>query len=557
MLGGTGSSTACCEAVAVQQLDRDLETLTLAKAAWARMPVERKIAALETIKRNLHALAGDWVAASARAKGLLPGSPLEGEEWLSGPWAVLYALNRYVRTLQAISRRGEPSLPHARRRPDGRIVLDVFPRTPYDRLLLSGVTAAVWMQRGLSEANVRDTAAAFYRIPNPPGTVALVLGAGNIASIAPLDVLYKMLFDGSVCMLKLNPVNAYLGPVLERIFEPLVTPGFLRFSYGGAQMGEYLCGHEAIEEIHVTGSSGTHESIAAGPGSGKRITSELGNVSPTIVVPGPWTSDDIAFQAQNIATQKAHNAGFNCIAAQVLILPGDWKHSAALRDAIAGVFAGMEQRPEYYPGATERRQQFAGEPSALRCIVRAGAERLDEAAFRNEAFCGVLFCVEMPGGTEQYLRDAVEFANRRLHGTLGANLIAHPATLRKYASAIDGAVEELRYGCIGINAWTGVGFLLCEAPWGAYPANAQSEMQSGTGVVHNSYFLQGTEKTVVRAPFAPFPRSFRTGEYTLLPKPPWFVTNREQSGIGRALCDFEFSPSPAKAARIAALALRG
>jgi aldehyde dehydrogenase (NAD(P)+) len=81
-----------------------------------------------------------------------------------------------------------------------------------------------------------------------------------------------------------------------------------------------------------------------------------------------------------------------------------------------------------------------------------------------------------------------------------------------------------------------------------------SDIQSGIGVVHNSYLLRGTEKSVVRAPFAPFPQSVFTREFTVFPKPPWFVTNRRESDIARALCDFEMSPSPFKAAGIAALA---
>jgi len=42
-----------------------------------------------------------------------------------------------------------------------------------------------------------------------------------------------------------------------------------------------------------------------------------------------------------------------------------------------------------------------------------------------------------------------------------------------------------------------------------------------------------------------------------LPKPPWFVSNRNQLSIGMALCDFEMRESPLTAARIAALALTG
>ena len=545
---------------AVQQidrrLDRDLETLAASKTAWARLTLERKLAMLHALRQNVYRIAPEWVAAAAQAKGLLPESPLAGEEWISGPWAVLYALTRYIRTLTDISRRGSPALPRMHVREDGRAVLDVFPRSLYDRVLMNGVRASVWMQRGVTPGQVRAQAASFYQQTQPEGSVALVLGAGNISSIAPLDVLYKLLAGGAVCMLKMNPVNDYLGPLFERAFEPFCDAGYLRFAYGGADVGAYLCAHEAVQEIHITGSEQTHRSIAREAGAGKTITSELGNVSPTIVVPGPWTPDDLAFQAEHIATQKAHNAGFNCIAAQVLILPREWEHSAELAGGIIPVFDRMEQRPEYYPGAAQRRSALAGSQTPLRTIVHLDPENTGHPALSTEAFCGVLACVELGGSVEEYVRAAVAFANERLHGTLGVNLIVHPATMRAHKGLIDEAIADLRYGCVGVNAWTGAGYFITETPWGAYPGHTLENAGSGIGVVHNSFLLERTEKSVVSAPFAPFPRSIKNGEYTLLPKPPWFVTNTMEAEIGRALCDFEIAPSPSKAARVAALAMR-
>lgn len=535
-------------------IDRDLESLAGAKDAWARLPIVRKTAYLEAIKRYTGAAAQAWVAAASRAKGLRDGSALAGEEWISGPWALLYALNRYIRTLNAIDNRGEPPLPQLRTR-NGQVVLDVFPRTPYDRVLLNGITAQVRMLPGLDERAVRARAGRFYREVNPAGSVTLVLGAGNISSIAPLDVLYHLLAHGSVCLLKMNPVNEYLSPIFEHIFHPIADAGFLRFAGGGADVGAYLCSHPLVDRIHVTGSEQTYKAIAAAAGASKPITAELGNVSPTIVVPGNWNAEDVEFQAAHIATQKAHNAGFNCIAAQVLVLPKEWTHTEALRSAVARVLEHGEARPEYYPGARERRAALAGDGSPLRTVVDVDAADTSHAALTGEAFCGILACVRLPGGTDEYLRRAVEFANTVLRGTLGANLIVHPGTLRARRKQVEDAIDSLRYGCVGVNAWTGVGYFITETPWGAYPGHTPGDPGSGIGVVHNSYFLEGTEKSVVRAPFAPFPRSWRTGETALLPLPPWFVTNPRAAEIGRALCDFEAAHSPLTAGRVIRLAM--
>ena len=98
------------------------------------------------------------------------------------------------------------------------------------------------------------------------GQVALVLGAGNVNAIAPLDTLYKLYAEGQVVLLKLNPVNDYLGPILEETFAPFISAGFLRIASGGADVGVYLTTHELVDTIHVTGSARTLDAIVFGSG---------------------------------------------------------------------------------------------------------------------------------------------------------------------------------------------------------------------------------------------------------------------------------------------------
>src|SRR5205823_10653843 len=108
----------------------------------------------------------------------------------------------------------------------------------------SGFSAEVWMQPGVTRENLAHRIASFCREESPRCKVALVLGAGNIASIAPLDVLYKMFAKGMVCLLKMNPVNDYLGKFFEEIFSSMISAGFIGFAYGGADVGAYLVAHE-------------------------------------------------------------------------------------------------------------------------------------------------------------------------------------------------------------------------------------------------------------------------------------------------------------------------
>jgi aldehyde dehydrogenase (NAD(P)+) len=81
-----------------------------------------------------------------------------------------------------------------------------MPHSIWDHLLLSGVKAEVWMQQGVTAASLPDHAALAYDIPiaDRVGKVALILGAGNIASIAPLDVFQKLFLENQVVILKMN-----------------------------------------------------------------------------------------------------------------------------------------------------------------------------------------------------------------------------------------------------------------------------------------------------------------------------------------------------------------
>ncbi len=216
-------------------------------------------------------------------------------------------------------------------------------------------------------------------------------------------------------------------------------------------------------------------------------------------------------------------------------------------------------RPAYYPGAEDRIARLAAGHESQRfghnTVVRVDAGS-DDSNFSIEAFASVLAITTLPGDTEAFLRDAVAFANDRLWGTLGANIIVHPATMRAFATDVDAAIASLRYGCVAVNAWTGVGFLLTETTWGAYPGHTIDDVRSGIGVVHNSYLFDRAQKSVVWAPFAPFPRSVAGYGATLLPKPPWFVTNRLADKIGQALIDFEVQQTPLAAMKVAMLAMR-
>ena len=564
------------------EVDTAVREVHAAKDAWATASLDERIELLETLRVNTLRVAEDWVAAAVRAKGIPVGAPVSGEEWVSGPWALMEGIQTMKGTLQALKDgRDIVQGGRVRTRPDGQLVVQVHPASHWEQLLLSGVTAEVWMERGVTAGNLRDHMAELYRHPPSSGKVAVVLGAGNIASIPPLDLLYKFIAEKQVCILKMNPVNEYLGPFFEDIFQAFVAKGYLRFAYGGVDVGQFLCEHELVDEIHVTGAERTHDAIVYGvgedgarrkaaddPRNPRRVTAELGGVSPVIVVPGPWTAADLRFQAENVVSQKMHNGGFNCIASQVMVLSKGWDQRAAFLEQLRAVFSEVPARTPYYPGAAER-VQAARDANHGETVVDAGAKiprvllapvepDSGHSCFRTEFFGPALAETDLAEtDPEAFLRAAIRFANEELHGTLGATILIHPKTEQALGPVFEQLLAELRYGTIGVNAWSGVNFLMPRSTWGAFPGHPRKDIESGVGVVHNWLLFDKPERTIVRAPWRPIERSLLHGEWTILPKPPWFVTNKQAHEVGKRITAFAAEPGWLKLPGIFAAALRG
>jgi Aldehyde dehydrogenase family len=560
-------------------LETAVNDLSLGAPSWAALSLTDKVAMLEALPRKIFDLAPQMVAAAIDAKGVSPTSTWAAEEWATGIWLPIQGINTQLLVLKRILAGKDPIGADAvHTRPDGQVVVDVFPLTPYDRLFFHGYHASVWIEPGRSAEQTREDAAGMYR-GHTPGRpeVCLVLGAGNLGSITTLDVMEQLYVRGNVCAVKLNPVNDYLGPFYEQIFSDFISRGWLRILYGGADVGDYLAHHPKIDAIHMTGSAATYDAIAWGtddraatrkvdntPLLDKPITAELGGITPFIVVPGDWTDADVKFQAEHIASTKLLNCGHNCNATQVLVLPQDWPLADRLIAEVRAVIRNAEPRPPYYPGSLEKTAKACDGVTGAEFLCsdksRALIPDVDPASaasiLTDEVFASVLGIVRIPGQTpQQFLHNAVQFANDVLPGSLGAVIAIDPKTRKDNAEAFDDAVSRLRYGAVGINVWTGMVFAL--TTWGAYPGNTPQNIGSGIGMVHNAFMLTGPQKAVLDIPFRPAPRSFFGGELTLSPKPVFFFTNNTAGTTIRRLIDFAVHHNPIALPGILASALRG
>lgn len=523
-------------------LDAAIADLGTGARAWTLLTLAQRRTLLRRVRAATAAVAAEWADVAATSKGLPPGHPLRGEEWLSGPYAALVAIDAYADTLGALAA-GRSPLDGARwgTAPGDRTVVHTSPLNAVDALLLSGYRTEVWLQPGVTAAEATREAGLGQRHPTDPGGIGLVLGAGNITSIPVLDVLYELLAFNRVAILKVNPTQDALVPVFERALAPLIEPGFLRIVRGGGDVGSYLTRHPSIAHVHITGSEATFRAIV--PGLTVPITAELGGVSPIIVVPGEWSQADLRFQAEHIVTMRLHNSGHNCIAGQVVLLSADWPQRSAFLHELRVAYDRAPARPVWYPASQSRLDEARiAYPDAAWCAggTRALVETTGddaEALESTEYFAPVLGVVTLRGTGQEFLDAAVAHANDRLAGTLGANVLIDPVTQDALGPGFDHAIADLRYGTVAINSWTAFGFLTPTATWGAFPGGTVEHAPSGIGVVHNALLLDRVERTVVRGPFRPFPRSassaVRGHGLSVLPKPPWFVTSR----TGAAVCE--------------------
>jgi aldehyde dehydrogenase (NAD(P)+) len=418
-------------------------------------------------------------------------------------------------------------------------------------MLFNGVKVDVHLQKGVTEQRLDEQRAGFYKTRPRANRVVLVLGAGTSAGIPSKDVISKIFNEGKACILKMNPVNAYMGPYLERAFAEAIRRGFLAIVYGGAEEGHYLAHHPDVDELHMTGSDRTYDQIVWGPPGAERearrrenrpvltkpFTAELGGVAPVLVVPGPYSEKELMYQAEDVASGLTFNASFDCNANKVVILPRGW----ALRDRfLQGLRQALERaadRLAYYPGARQRLERFKGthlgtsfggrsEGSLPWTLISGMDPDANDPLFQEESFAPIL--VETAVGSADpvaFLEEAVNFANHRLWGTLAAGIVVHPRTMKDptTGAAVERAIGRLRYGSVNLNAWSGLLFAFCTPPWGGHPSSSRADIQSGMGFVHNTSMLEGIEKAVMRHPI------------TMKPKPPYSISHRTAHQLMRRM----------------------
>lgn len=510
--------------------------------------------------------AGRWVHAACQAKRIAADQAIAGEEILAGPVCVMRYLRVMQRVLRDVHQTGSPRLPAAPRRNSlGQLCVPIMPVNHlHDQVIFRGLRCEVWLR------DVEPGQSLFCpSLQNPRHhlpRIAGVLGAGNVSAIPATDALHKIFFEHQAVLLKLNPVNDYLEPIFQSAFRPLIAADLLRIVRGGPDTGAAIVQHPRIDALHLTGSHQTHDAIVWGPDPQQRaqrqrdnnplvtkaITSELGNVTPWVIVPGKYSRRQLRSQAEHVAASIINNASFNCIATKMIVTSRHWPQREAFLDLVDSLLRQTPARFAYYPGARQRFERAVGslpdrdDGSLPWTLIRDTTPNERPHLFNEESF--VCVCAETmldEASPEGFLDAAVDFVNDHLFGTLSLSVTVTDTFRRQQSSLLERAIDRLRYGSVCINQWSGIAYGLMTPPWGGYHDATLARPQSGLGHVHNTFGLASVDKSVLFGPLCTWP------------KPVWFPTHKTSHRVSRSLVKLYHKPSPLRLAPIFYHALLG
>ena len=145
-------------------LDAAIAELDTGARAWTLLTLGQRRTLITRLRATTAAVAEEWAEVAALSKGLTPGPPLRGEEWLSGPYAALVALDAYADTLGALAS-GKSPLAGVRTStaPGGRTVIHTSPLTATNRHAAANKTfrAIGWCFRFLLSRCIRASSTIF------------------------------------------------------------------------------------------------------------------------------------------------------------------------------------------------------------------------------------------------------------------------------------------------------------------------------------------------------------------------------------------------------------
>lgn len=551
-------------------VDRALADLHARKDVWAQVSLEERIAILAALRRKLVDFEERWIATSLEAKGLAPGGYGEGEE---RTWFTI--LTRTVRLLhQALSDvrdHGRPQLPgELTVRSGEQVVVPVLPTSRYDAAIFPRMTGEVWVRPGLTIEEVLQYQASVYRTPSEHGRIALVLNASTSTFLPVTDILHKLFVDNAVVVLKLHPAHAHLTSLFEETFHLLLEYGVIRLVYGDHDLDAYLCTHPLISTLHFSGVDATFNTLVFGEGQEgaerwarhdpvltKPFSGEISSVMPVLVVPGPWSDDDLHHHAILLVRAFVCNATYVSATPRLIVQHRGWRRRDSFLAAFEQELARVPTRQAPNPNVRRQLDTLLNTHTRAHRIGQADMDHLpwtvipdltpqalDAGYFAHTMFCPAVGELALDArDVASFVDAAVEFLNQQVRGRLAVTILIHPRTLRdrRVRAAFERALNDLQYGTISINAVAQQAVLAGVLPWGTFNATVGEDWSGGK--VANPLMIPYPQKSVLRGSFR-IPRMFLS------------VEPQHNIEVCKAITRLEQAPSPWRLAQLLRLTLR-
>ena len=394
---------------------------------------------------------------------------------------------------------------------NGQVVVQTIPGDPASKInpFAKNNSGEIWFDphqvKDLTDVQPFD----FDSCDKKSDQIAVVLGAGNWDFLAVNDCLTCLFVFNQVVFLKHHPLRgASLDPLVRKIFAPLIAKGFFASEVDmGPGRSSAVVHSPHVSTVHLTGGKATHDAIVWGADPQEReqrkknrdpllkaeMSAELGAVSPWIVPPVEYSTEELDHLAHSLASAIFNNASCNCNAPKVLVLSKHWPQASALKALVEEHFSRFETCCAYYPGSKQRwdlakqnmkgakmipsKKEYPDETRQLQATTlplltmevdvdlstKEGRQNaMNQHAFRHESFAPT-FCfanIMDNGSVSDFLEKAVEFANDCLFGTLSCSLTVPPSL--EGTDVVEIAIANLQYGQIVLNAWAAVGFVVSE-----------------------------------------------------------------------------------------------
>jgi len=389
------------------------------------------------------------------------------------------------------------------------------------------------------------------------GPVTLVLAAGNQPFLSAVDVIDCLLYKRRPVLIKHHPLRPFMMEPYSMIFEPLIRRGyFQQILDESIPKTTEILSNLNVGHVHITGSLATDKAVRKTLSKSRSllseteianmVTSELGCVTPAIMMPAEYTESELHHAVKAIVDLKKANGGCNCLNVNAIVLSKEWEQKDEFRELLIQEMKKQPTSPAYYPGSRERRSAIKEKYESLgrnRVTVAESTESrgyapnpeddvvicecgtpgetgYNDYALKAEAFGPVLAIVELDPSSSGDIKEKSEnnnnddnngniinyaqnvlgpFLNNKdnIYGSLSCALMS-PASVN--ATAVEYTVASLKYGTVAVNCATFMGYeAMAEgAVWGAHCED--KSRQSGHGYVGNVFGVERVDRTVVYGP---------------------------------------------------------